>query len=506
MNIFLVLAVTIDFLLCKGTLQDPAAVFPAKPGERPIAYAWMDEGLAADGKVVAWSDLKVEPKEGATFVWRTICSDGEPAILRGMLKSDASRFRVTDFAGVSRRDATGAIRLISKKDGVAKLNMRCNGPRSPILRQLKQVTLKADVEGELQTAGETTTIARLGLVVSDIDGSTLFNPLDWAIIDKDFVFALRSLVTDREADYELKGLTAPVTVNLRCEFDDYMRFDLTWMPPIAKMQLKVPMRRQEIVGFFVDTPLAVGDKRTLSFYLQPTPVKAKNRELGTMPLSNIRSWTGHVEKFFEDKWPGRIDTNAMAPFMKQVREGKRVFYYNGSQGVSPMFPWWGWYGDDWNIYNFPGVYAEEVPYRKGIRPYGAWVNGCLGSRSFLDYKIWSVCWYLWNPELGIKDLYWDLATPIKACPSRRHGCEFVDEFGQKRRRTTVFFLRELHKRVYRELKKKNADGAMMAHITTARAAETKKPEIVDGTHGYYFESRKENLIFPVRPNLFGKLF
>jgi len=710
-----ILAVIVDFLLCEGTPTEPAAIFPLKPGETPMAFAWTEEGLSVDEDIVPWEELKIEPHNGSKFVWRTYCSDGEEAVLRGTLKSSASKFKVSDFSGVCHRNASGVVRLVAQKSGIAKVNLVCRGPRSPILRQLKQTKLNAGVEGHIDLFGETTTIAKLGLTVYDVDGSRLFNPRDWAVVDRDFIFALRCLKMDREkmilhvlsdnwfgtdndhalrvemvdfdsgevvwqtkvpalprrgggyaaddgmsdqpidvkglkpgqykcmvtlidedgkevandylyyakpdgnaiwegttygaedtvpppwtapefrnggftcwnrsvafggnglvtsivsggrefldgpiflevdgrkvefrsklvrrgvseADYVLTSRKVPIMVKLRCEFDGYMRFDVTWAPPVKKMELKLPIRRSEIVGFddcssvkhkyaigkgesriieyspqakpwwwigstiglmggigdlggwrlkdtekgyrlevtndkalftikFVDTPIKIGKKRTISFYLQPTPVKPKNREIGTMPLSNINYWTGHVERFYEDKWPGRISAEAISPFVEQVKNGKRVFYYNASQGVSPMFPWWGWYGDEWNIYNNPGVYSEEVPYRKGIRPYEAWVNGYLNVRSFLDYKIWSVCWYLWNPDFGIKDLYWDLAGPLMACPSERHGCAFSDEFGQERCRSTVFQLRELHKRVYRELKKKNPDGAMMGHITKAR--------------------------------------
>ena len=58
-----------------------------------------------------------------------------------------------------------------------------------------------------------------------------------------------------------------------------------------------------------------------------------------------------------------------------------------------------------------------------------WVTGCLNSRSFFDHKLWSVCWFLNNPDFGVMDLYFDLAAPTMRCNNKVHGCTWKDRSG-----------------------------------------------------------------------------
>ena len=219
---------------------------------------------------------------------------------------------------------------------------------------------------------------------------------------------------------------------------------------------------------FVDEPAVSGEQRTFGFYLQPTPTKPKNMDFAMLPAERIVRWTGHVEKFFEDKWPGRIVPEKFAPYAEHLKKGRRVFFYNGTKGVSATFPWWGWFGGLWCIGGNPEIYSEETPiYDRARKDFGAWTCGCPNERNFFDYKLWSICWYLWEQELGIKDLYWDLAGPY-LCPSKEHGCCWKDEFGNVRMDRPVRSIRELHKRAYREVKKKNSDGLMMGHLQFQR--------------------------------------
>ena len=188
----------------------------------------------------------------------------------------------------------------------------------------------------------------------------------------------------------------------------------------------------------------------------------------SLPAERIVRWTGHVERFFEDKWPGRIVPEKFAPYAEHLKKGRRVFFYNGTKGVSAAFPWWGWYGSLWQVNGDPEIYSEEVPFdTRARKDRAAWTCGCPNVRNFLDYKIWSVCWLLHEPSLGVKDLYWDLAGPY-LCPSKVHGCRWKDEFGNERLDRPVRTIREMHKRVYREMKKKNADGLMMGHLQFQR--------------------------------------
>ena len=219
----------------------------------------------------------------------------------------------------------------------------------------------------------------------------------------------------------------------------------------------------------VDTPLAVGIRQKAGFYLQATPTKPKNRVLAALPPSMIRSWTGHLGYFFEDKTPSRLDLSKNVAFEKDKREGKRVFYYNATSGVSTVFPWWGWFGDDWTINVDSEIYAEEIPFKtEESKHRSPWVCGCTDVKSFFEFKLKDVCDFLWNKDLNIRDLYFDLTEP-KVCWNRRHGCSYRDEFGNQKFGYCTASYHELLKRIYREMKKKNPDSAFLGHILRSRS-------------------------------------
>ena len=219
----------------------------------------------------------------------------------------------------------------------------------------------------------------------------------------------------------------------------------------------------------VDTPLASGSRQTANFYLQATPTKPKNRDIAALPPAMIRSWTGHLGYFFEDRTPSRLDLSKNVEFEKDKREGKRVFYYNATGGVSTVFPWWGWFGDDWTINMSSETYAEEIPLRTDeARRRSPWVRGCTNVKSFFDFKLKDICDFLWNKDLNIRDLYFDLTEPC-VCWNKRHGCSFKDEFGHLWVGFGTATYHELLKRVYREMKKKNPDSAFLGHILRSRS-------------------------------------
>ena len=54
---------------------------------------------------------------------------------------------------------------------------------------------------------------------------------------------------------------------------------------------------------FVDEPMPAGPRRTVRFYLEPTPVKPKNIQLAATDETKWTLWTGSVTKYFESKYP-----------------------------------------------------------------------------------------------------------------------------------------------------------------------------------------------------------
>ena len=235
------------------------------------------------------------------------------------------------------------------------------------------------------------------------------------------------------------------------------------------VSLNVDEKTATLSYAFVDTPCSAGAKRTVGFYLQPTPVKPKNVKFALQSRSELVTWTGTMAKFFDVKMPGFVNMEKLASFQAEQRKGKRVFYYNGTRVNSPVQPWWGWLGQDWNESGDPAYFAEEVRFKdRAARDRGVWVTGCLNSKSFFDHKLWTVCWFLNHPDFGVMDLYFDIAAPVIRCRNRLHGCTWKDDFGRVRHKTSLRACREIHKRIYRELKKKNPDGAMLGHLQYQR--------------------------------------
>lgn len=218
---------------------------------------------------------------------------------------------------------------------------------------------------------------------------------------------------------------------------------------------------------FVDCAVGGSGRRTVRFYLEPTPVKPKDIAFATMPQEKLRLWTGYTCDYYEAKYPGFEDREVFARFRRELDAGMRVFYYCGTQGVSPESPFWGRYGIDWNQ-NGIDYWAHEVPLRGKRRQTNNWAYGCPNSRSYLEQKVWGVNWMLNGPEPKMKDLYFDLADAGKSCVNVHHGCRWLDDFGRPVNGNSMESCREVHKRAYRLMKAKNADGVMYGHFNKQR--------------------------------------
>ena len=245
---------------------------------------------------------------------------------------------------------------------------------------------------------------------------------------------------------------------------------------------------------FVDEPLQSGPRRTVRFYLEPTPVKSKDLNLASMDETARITWTGHVCRYFEIKYPGFADELAFKPFREALKKGKRVFFYNGSNGVSPADPFWNWYRADWNKKGID-YFAHEAPQydrRRWNKSY--WAYGCLNSKSFFDYKLWGVNWYLHDPVPDMKDLYFDLANP-GPCNNAAHGCVWKDDFGRRMTDWTTLATRELHKRVYRLVKAKNPDGTMFGHTSCRRGPSDVFFDMICAGEGFAYKVQQNNYTY-----------
>lgn len=219
---------------------------------------------------------------------------------------------------------------------------------------------------------------------------------------------------------------------------------------------------------FIDTPLKLKQARHIEFYLQATPTKLKSMEAASIDPLYFRI-TFYATRFFEWKTDGEVMESYMKQFLEMARKDNiRWFHYFGSKGSSPLFPWWGWYGSDWNMLGDPEYFIQEFPYHtREARNRGVWTWTCMNSRNFFDHKLDIVQWYLGVKRYQVHDLYFDLAWPYP-CQNSNHKCKWVDEFGYTHHDHDMRALRDFHKRVYIMMKQKTPSALMMGHIRYTR--------------------------------------
>ena len=341
-----------------------------------------------------------------------------------------------------------------------------------------------------------------------------------------------------EATYHLKARGAGVKAEVRCEFDGYMRFALTFPTSARSLSWRVSGSTSVVKGIegctpdtayhpvgkgvalshdfrvdkktawwmngrvglmggtlnlhgyhmkdlnrtgrlessadrvtvttsFVDSPMKAGPDRTVLFYLEPTPVKPKDREFSSIAQNRLCLWSDYMFRYYEAKYPGLEIKPAFARLRKGLEDGKRIFYYCSTSGASPESPFWGWYRQDWHKEGI-GFYCREVSLPAKWREHRNWCYACPNVKGFKDRKIWGVNHMLMNSEPKMKDLYFDLAGFGGRCWNSRHGCYWRDDFGRYLNDHPMENVREIHKRCYRLVKAKNPDGTMYGHINMTR--------------------------------------
>ena len=231
------------------------------------------------------------------------------------------------------------------------------------------------------------------------------------------------------------------------------RFEAT--PTAAQVTMTVVDERISVPA---DAP------RTFSFYLEATPTKPKNLKEAAVPTAKRKSYSNLMAEFWEVKADGWMDEKVREANVRDMDNGKLVYWFCASQGASPKFPWWGWFGGDWALYGDPGFMIPIA--RHGIR--GGWTWACPNAQSFLDYKVDSMNWLVHAPAYRTSRIYLDLAFP-KPCKNEVHGCRHRDEFGRWVENWTIWSLREFHKRLYKILKKKDPEGVLFGHLQFQRA-------------------------------------
>ena len=218
---------------------------------------------------------------------------------------------------------------------------------------------------------------------------------------------------------------------------------------------------------FVDEPFTPIEPRTLGFYLEATPAKPKNLELAAMPAEKLERWC-QTDAIFDIKWPGCYKESRLEKFRALQHEGKRVFYYGSTTAVSPMSPLWDRFGAEWTLFSSPtsGIVKSRAKTDAGRRS-GTWTRGCMNSRSFFEFKLYTANGFLNDPAFEVEDLYYDVAEPAQ-CRNKNHGCVWKDDFGNVCRDHDMKSIREFHKRLVRLLKKKNPKGVLYGHSGPSR--------------------------------------
>ena len=217
----------------------------------------------------------------------------------------------------------------------------------------------------------------------------------------------------------------------------------------------------------VDEPFVPTEPRTFGFYLEATPTKPKNLELAALPADRLERWC-QTDAIFDIKWPGCYKESRLEKFRNLQHAGKRVFYYASTTAVSPMSPLWERFGAEWTLFSSPtsGIVKSRAKTDAGKRS-GTWTRGCMNSRSFFEFKLYTANGFLNDPTFEVEDLYYDVAAPMQ-CRNRKHGCVWKDDFGSVSCDHDMKTIREFHKRLLRLLKKKNPKGVLYGHSGPSR--------------------------------------
>ena len=222
----------------------------------------------------------------------------------------------------------------------------------------------------------------------------------------------------------------------------------------------------------VDTPIKNTAERVMNFYLQPTPTKPLNPKPWKIRDRINNMVVFNVPRYFKTMRPGQLDDLKKWSYhyrmiIKPSTAKDVTFqYYFAPKGAGAYTAEWNYFGDLWH--NEPpmlGNYAGKTTDFK--RKPKAWTYGCLNCRSYFDFQVDSVAYYLDNPHVDVRDLYFDLSWP-RSCGNKLHGCVWADEFGYEHHDNDLLALREFYRRVWHMVRQKNPDTFIIGHLISTR--------------------------------------
>lgn len=206
----------------------------------------------------------------------------------------------------------------------------------------------------------------------------------------------------------------------------------------------------------IDHPAEIKESIKIAFGIQATPVKPLIKDWRKkQPKKELETWFPWTRIF---NYPDAKYANEKA-VKEQLSwyKGKEIFWYLAIYGFTPLCPEWPYWGSQW----------EKIPPQRGLLMYPdskEWMASyvCPNSKSYRDFYLWKLEKAM--NEMNIKNLYFDLGVP-RECYNKEHGCGWTDEKGELHETYNISGTRELVKRIYTLLKKRNPDAMLMNHMT-----------------------------------------
>ncbi len=222
----------------------------------------------------------------------------------------------------------------------------------------------------------------------------------------------------------------------------------------------------------VDTPIKNQQERVISFYLQPTPTKPLNQHTWHIRDRINNMIVFNAARYFNTTRPGHLDDLKKWDYhykmiIKPYTAKDVTFqYYFAPKGAGSYTAEWNYFGNLWHndspkLGNYAGATSD---FKK--KPDG-WTYGCLNCRNYLDFQLESMEYYLNNPYMDVRNLYFDLSWP-RSCGNKLHGCVWVDEFGYEYHDNDLLALREFYRRVWHMVRQKNPDTFIIGHLISTR--------------------------------------
>lgn len=224
----------------------------------------------------------------------------------------------------------------------------------------------------------------------------------------------------------------------------------------------------ELTLKLVDTKFALKSPRTVEIFLQPTPTKPVPKKF-TRPFmyrGGVNSYriTANYSKLFNSYQRRFNDLEGMKRTFNTPPQYYIQGIYNAIYGISPYTPEWPYYIEKWiSSPPGPGQYKFDYPFNgEAARNRLTWAFACVNCRDFMNWHLYYINDLVQDKELGIKDMYFDMAYP-RACDNQFHNCGWKDDFGRIRKTYPILANREFTKRIVKILKDKNPDAAIMFH-------------------------------------------